>query len=239
VKERPTVKEVQKRLSEFDWSTKVEPGKNKGRRGQLIETALGVPNSSALVDLADGELKTFTVGQSIACTQLKHCLSDIVEEVSFEDSKLGIKMNQVIYVGFSKDHAFCGAVTFNHDSNPEHYASLKQDYDQLCCLIKLTIQEKGKLQTITGDNQLLQIRTKASPKPMRKAELQAALEVLRIDTEGLCTADLKKKLSDATEGQPSKTPTLYSPLTYKGHELKDKGMAFYLCGAFGRTLFPM
>ena len=40
-----------------------KPGKNKGSRGQLIETALGIPNSSNLKDLVDGELKTFTVGE--------------------------------------------------------------------------------------------------------------------------------------------------------------------------------
>ena len=29
----------------------------------------------------------------------------------------------------------------------------------------------------------------------------------------------------------------YKPLEYKGKELKDKGMAFFLCGKFGRELF--
>ena len=49
-----------------------KPKKNKGSRGQLIELALGIPNSSKLTDLVDGELKTFTVGESIAVTSLKH-----------------------------------------------------------------------------------------------------------------------------------------------------------------------
>ena len=38
------------------------PGRNKGERGQALELILGIPNSSALTDLEDGELKTFTVG---------------------------------------------------------------------------------------------------------------------------------------------------------------------------------
>ncbi len=56
-----------------------KPKKNKGARGQLIELALGIPNNNKLIDLDDGELKTFTVGESISVTSLKHCLSDIID----------------------------------------------------------------------------------------------------------------------------------------------------------------
>ena len=61
-----TTEQVEKKLNTFDYSQLPKPGKNKGDRGQLIETALGIPNSSNLTDLVDGELKTFTVGQTIA-----------------------------------------------------------------------------------------------------------------------------------------------------------------------------
>ena len=36
--------------------------------------------------IEDGEIKTFTVGESIAATQLKHCLSEIIEDkVSYDN----------------------------------------------------------------------------------------------------------------------------------------------------------
>ena len=74
-----TVADVQSKFSDFDFDSFHKPGRNKGERGQLIEIALGVGNSSNLRDLIDGELKTFTIGESIAVTQLKHCLQEIIE----------------------------------------------------------------------------------------------------------------------------------------------------------------
>ena len=62
---RPTVFQVQQSLQSCDLSTLENPGRNKGTRGQALERALGIPNSSALQDLEDGELKTYTIGQTI------------------------------------------------------------------------------------------------------------------------------------------------------------------------------
>lgn len=194
---RPTVADIQKRLACFPWNSLEKPGENKGARGQLLELALGVPNSSALKDLVDGELKTFTYGESVACTQLHHCLPDIVSELPFEEGKLGKKMEQAIYVAFSRNNHFLGTVTLNKESHPTHYSELKEDYLFICGAIRAAINNKTELGTTTGPNDLLQIRTKAS-----------------------------------------KTNGSYTPLTYNGHKLKDKGMAFYLCGQFGRKLIP-
>ena len=97
------------KLKVTKFSDFVKPGKNKGSRGQLIDKALGIPNSSNLKDLLDGELKTFTVGESIAVTQLKHCLTEIIEdEVSFSDSKVCEKLKQTIYVGFTRKNDYVG-----------------------------------------------------------------------------------------------------------------------------------
>jgi len=194
---RPTVADIQKRLATFPWNTLEKPGKNKGARGQLLETALGVPNSSDIKDLVDGELKTFTYGETIACTLLHHCLPEIMSEVPFEDTKLGKKMEQAIYVAFSKKNDFLGTVTLNKDSHPQHYTELQKDYIFICGAIRTAIENKTELGTTTGPNKLLQIRTKAS-----------------------------------------KTNGSYTPLTYEGHQLKNKGMAFYICGQFGRKLIP-
>ena len=192
-----TVNEVFAKLKVTDFSAFGKPGKNKGARGQLLETVLGVPNSSDLKDLEDGELKSFTVGQTIAATQLKHCLSEIIEDkVSFEESKVGQKLKQTVYVGFTRDNDYVGTELLNEETHPEHYSELKEDYEFICNSICTLFNAGKELNTITGPNKLLQIRTKAS-----------------------------------------KTNGRYVPLTFAGCTLKDKGMAFYLCGQFGRNLF--
>ena len=196
-KRKLTVNEVFAKLKVTDFSAFDKPGKNKGARGQLLELALGVSNSSDLKDLEDGELKSFTVGESIAATQLKHCLSEIIEDkVSFEESKVGKKLKQTVYVGFTRDNDYVDTEILNEETHPEHYSELKEDYEFICNSICTLFNAGKELNTITGPNKLLQIRTKAS-----------------------------------------KTNGRYVPLTFAGCTLKDKGMAFYLCGQFGRNLF--
>ena len=191
-----TVPQTAAKLKVTDFSTFAKPAKNKGSRGQLIETALGIPNSSNLKDLVDGELKTFTVGESIAVTQLKHCLSEILEDgVNFADSKVGEKLSQTIYVGFTRSNDYVGTEVLNPETHPEHYQELAEDYTFICDSIRSTFDDGKVLNTITGPNGLLQIRTKAS-----------------------------------------KTNGRYVPLTFAGYTLKDKGMAFYLCGKFGKEV---
>ena len=192
-----TTLQVSAKLNVTDFSAFDKPEKNKGARGQLLETALGVPNSSDLKDLEDGEIKTFTVGETIAATQLKHCLSEIIEDcVSFDDSKVGQKLQQTVYVGFTRENDYVGSAILNEQTHPEHYQELREDYDFICNSIRTLFDAGKQLSTITGPNGLLQIRTKAS-----------------------------------------KTNGRYVPLTFAGVTLKDKGMAFYLCGQFGRNLF--
>lgn len=158
-----TVAEIQTQFGNFDFSQFQKPGRNKGQRGQLIETALGIPNSSKLRDLIDGELKTFTVGETIAVTQLKHCLEEIIDErVEFDDSKVGKKLEKTIYVGFTRKNEYVGHMTLNSETHSEHYYQLAEDYGYICSQIKLAYSEGRELNTITGPNQLLQIRTKAS-----------------------------------------------------------------------------
>jgi len=184
------------KLKVTDFSGFDKPAKNKGARGQLIELALGIPNSSKLTDLVDGELKTFTVGESIAVTQLNHCLAEIIEDgVSFADSKVGAKLKQTIYVGFTRTNEYVGTEVLNEETHAEHYQQLSEDYDYICTAIRAAFESGSELSTVTGPNGLLQIRTKASK---------------------------------------SKTGN-YTPLMFTGQQLKNKGMAFYLCGQFGKT----
>lgn len=109
-----TVHETVAKLKVTDFTAFAKPARNKGLRGQLIETALNIPNSSNLKDLLDGELKTFTIGESIAVTQLNHCLSEIIEDgVTFADSKVGEKLSQTIYVGFTRSNDYVGTEVLN------------------------------------------------------------------------------------------------------------------------------
>lgn len=191
-----TVPQTAAKLKVTDFSAFAKPAKNKGSRGQLIETALGIPNSSNLKDLVDGELKTFTVGESIAVTQLKHCLSEIIEDgVSFADSKVGEKLSQTIYVGFTRANDYVGTEVLNPETHPEHYKELAEDYTFICDAIRQAFERETELHTITGPNGLLQIRTK-----------------------------------------DSKIKGKYHPIRFAGVTLKDKGMAFYLCGKFGKEV---
>lgn len=166
---RITVADIQAKMATIDWTTLQIPKTNKGERGQLIEIALGIPNSSALMDLADGELKTFTIGESIACTQLGHCLDEIYNDVSFSQSKLGMKMKQTVFVGFDKGTGQCkGNITINQTTHPLHHHELEEDYDFICNKIRVAMKNGNELTTLTGPNKLLQIRTKASKNPKTK-----------------------------------------------------------------------
>ena len=170
-----------------------------------------IPFFGILKDLEDGEIKTFTVGESIAATQLKHCLSEIIEDsISFDESKVGQKLKQTVYVAFSRNNDYVGTEILNEETHPEHYQELREDYEFICEQIRTAfergveldqlgfVNRRGKAShTITGPNKLLQIRTKAS----------------------------KTKRND------------YTPLTFADVTFNNKGMAFYLCGQFGRNLF--
>jgi hypothetical protein len=158
---------------------------------------LGISNGSSLKDMIDGELKSFTQGETIAVTQLKHCLSEIIEDsVLFDDSKVGQKLKQTVYVGFSRSNEYLGTAVLNEEIDYQHYQQLRGDYEYICDKIRFAFNTESELNTITGPNGLLQIRTKAS----------------------------KTKSG------------YYVPLKFAGVTLKDKGMAFYLCSQFGKTI---
>ena len=159
--------QVQAKLNTTDMSYFAKPGKNKGDRGQLFEIALGI-NSSDLTDLVDGELKSFTLGESIAVTMLQHCLTEIIDEsAEFEESKVFAKLKQTVYVGFDRAGNFLKSKTINEENSPEHYQELAEDYGYISAQIKAAYVTGTEVHTITGPNNLLQIRTKASKKEGR------------------------------------------------------------------------
>ena len=207
-----SLSEVKVNFSKVDFTKLPKPSRNKGDRGQLLELALGIPNSSNLTDMVDGELKTYTRGESIAVTQLNHCIPEILKGVSFNDSKVGRKLERTLYVGFDSNNNFLGFVETNQTTDKEHYRQLEEDYNFICDKIRTAYQlkielnqlegqpinRKGELSyTITGKNKLLQIRTKASKNS--KGEY------------------VPEKFNDVILNPNSK-------------------MGFYLCGRFGKEL---
>ena len=156
-----TLNEVKENLTKVDFTKLPKPKKtNKGKRGQLLELALGIDNSSNLTDMVDGELKSFTQGESIAVTQLKHVLPQIFAKIPFYRTKLGIKTQQTLFVGFDRDNNLIGSTTITPESDPKHFEQLEQDFHDICDGILTAYYDQKELHTITGRNGLLQIRTK-------------------------------------------------------------------------------
>ena len=148
-----TLTETQNRLQKTNFEALPKPRKNKGVRGQLLELALGIPNSSKLTDLVDGELKSFTKGESVAVTQLRHTLTEVFNKTPFNQSKLGIKISRTLYVAFDRNNNFLGTAT-----HTETNKLIEEDYNDICDFIRNT----KTLKTFTGRNGILQIRTKDS-----------------------------------------------------------------------------
>ena len=158
-----TLNEVKENLTKVDFTKLPKPKKtNKGKRGQLLELALGIANTSKLTDCVDGELKSFTQGESIAVTQLKHILPQIFANIPIYRTKLGIKTQQTLFVGFDRDNNFIGSTTLTPESDPKHFEQLEQDFHDICDAILGAYYDKKELHTVTGRNGLLQIRTKDS-----------------------------------------------------------------------------
>ena len=148
-----TLRETENRIKTTNFDSLPKPRKNKGVRGQLLELALGIPNSSKLTDLVDGELKSFTKGESVAVTQLRHTLPEIFNNTPFNKSKLGIKISRTLYVAFDRNNKFLGTATHTKTNQ-----LIEQDYNDICEFVR----SAKNLHTFTGRNGVLQIRTKDS-----------------------------------------------------------------------------
>ena len=103
--------------------------------------------------MVDGELKSFTKGESVAVTQLRHTLPEVFNKTPFNQSKLGIKISRTLYVAFDRNNNFLGTVTHTKTNK-----LIESDYYDICDYIR----NAKTLHTFTGNNGILQIRTKDS-----------------------------------------------------------------------------
>ena len=158
-----TVNEVKVLLEKIDCSLLKKPEKDKGKRGKILENELGIPNGTSLTDLEDGEIKSYTIGETIAVTQLHHCLKDIIDNnIEFENTKIYKNMECVIYIGYNRNGNYINWKVVDLKDNNEYCKKLKEDYEYITEKIKIAYENKKMLTTITGPNNILQIRTKAS-----------------------------------------------------------------------------
>ena len=155
--------EAETKLNMIDKDNAPIPGRNKGGRGLWVEEQLGMKQSSQLNDFDDGELKAFKEGQTIAVTMVQHCLNEIFDRgVSYSESNVGKKLNNVLFVKFAKTGEFVKSLVSNSQTHRELHYKLSEDYNYICAEIRRRYDNNEELNTITGSNGLLQIRTKAS-----------------------------------------------------------------------------
>ena len=157
------LQEAETKLNLIDKDNAPIPGRNKGGRGLWVEEQLGMKQSSQLNDFDDGELKAFKEGQTIAVTMVQHCLNEIFDRgVSYSQSNVGKKLNNVLFVKFAKTGEFVKSLVSNSQIHRELHYKLSEDYNYICAEIRRRYDNNKELNTITGSNGLLQIRTKAS-----------------------------------------------------------------------------
>ena len=157
------LEEAESKLNSINKDNAPIPGRNKGGRGLWVEEQLGMKQSSQLNDFDNGELKAFKEGQTIAVTMVQHCLNEIFDRgVSYSQSNVGKKLNNVLFVKFAKTGEFVKSLVSNSQTHRELHYKLSEDYNYICEEIRRRYNNNEELNTITGSNGLLQIRTKAS-----------------------------------------------------------------------------
>ena len=160
--------EAEVKLNSIDKDKAPIPARNKGGRGQWVEIQLGLNLGSDLLDFDDGEGKTFKEGEPISVTMLQHCFYDVFNNVSFSDSKVGKKLNNVLFVKFAKSGKFVKSLVSNLQTHQELHIKLREDYEFICNEIRRRYDNNEELSTINGKHNLLQIRTKASKTKLGK-----------------------------------------------------------------------
>ena len=127
------LEEAETKLNAIDKDSAPIPGRNKGARGQWVENQLGLDLGSNLIDFSNGELKAFKEGQTIAVTMVQHCLNEILDRgVSYSESNVGKKLNNVLFVKFAKTGEFVRSLVSNADNYRELYYDLSTDYNYIC-----------------------------------------------------------------------------------------------------------
>ena len=163
------LREAKSKFDSLDKSLISNYGTNKGERGQSLEQLLGKSLSSDILDFDDGELKAFKSRETIAVTQLKHVLDELINGVSFKQSKVFTKLSNCWFIRFTKDDKFDRDIIVNRYTSPLIFDKLSEDWDYISDCVRSAYNNGEQLRTFNGPrdksgvHKLLQIRTKASP----------------------------------------------------------------------------
>ncbi len=145
---------------------------NKGKTGQLLELALGLPLSSRSLDFEDGELKTNKCDrmgnstETIFITQISSFIDDMLSFRPFEETPLYEKTKSMLYVPVCKEGEpeqwkFFPCIFIDiRDPRYRRLAAVwKKDYEIICRKIKKDIEDQGRgIHTVSGQH--LQVRCK-------------------------------------------------------------------------------
>ena len=141
--------------------------KHKGLPGHLLETLVGIPQTSNCLDCSDGELKTFPIKELKNKTTVPKetmCMTMLSEDElrtnDFKSSKCYKKMSKMLIVPYYRNGdnvVFTNLKIIQLESDyPELYDQIVSDYNE----IRNNFIENGILQSKTG--KLLQNRTKGA-----------------------------------------------------------------------------
>ena len=166
---RPTIQEIHDKMESIVNQTHTLPvTTNKGLPGVFLEKMLGIPQSSACLDCADGELKMFPVKrlkngkfapkETIAITMLSN---DDLRTTCFADSKCRKKMSRMLLVPYERNgdeirYLKPTIIDLSDPAYAELCAILENDYET----IRKQYIETGVLESKTGN--ILQNRTKGA-----------------------------------------------------------------------------
>jgi len=144
---------------------------DKGLVGKILERKIGIPNSNAQIDLADGELKTNKCNveglpkERIFITQIKTQFDNIIAGQEFEETHLFKKIQRLLYVPVCKDGEQANWFFFPPilvDLNSSYFENikkhLKSDHRRIVDQLKRHIEVDGEIHTANGT--LIQVRTK-------------------------------------------------------------------------------
>ena len=143
---RPTISEIQKIFNnEIKGKCFNLPlTKNKGLPGIILENKLGIPNSTACLDCADGELKLFLLKklkngtivpkETIAITTNGLSRKSLIQPKKWIDSGLKKKTNNILFISYFRDETTNNITYLNSykfDSTHSCYVDFENDYNKL------------------------------------------------------------------------------------------------------------
>jgi len=146
--------------------------RNKGRAGQLMEKAIGLQQSTSLLDFEDGDLKTFKSREdaypleTMAIHQFGDEVDDLVKRVPFRETPLHRKTARMIVLAICKvpkspqDWFITNATMIDARPETTWFKRFQLSYSQVLDAFHAHLSKDGRFHTSNGD--YIQIRTKDS-----------------------------------------------------------------------------